>query len=428
MGDEKVFGMPAEKGRWMFVVLGFIINICLGSVYAYSVFRGPVQKLLNMNATEAGMPFMVFLALFATMVFFGGQVMAKLGPKMLGIIGGVIVGVGWMLASFSSNYIFLTVTYGIIGGGGVGLAYGVPLAVVGRWFPDKRGLALGLTLAGFGGSPFVSANVAAALIKAVGPMSTFFYMGAAFLVILAVCFIPFFYMGAAFLVILAVCFIPFRFPADGWKPAGWTPPATAAASAIDLNMGEMVKTSTFWGLFLCYTIGCLAGLMAIGISASVAQEVIQIAPATAATLVGVFAIFNGVGRPLFGTLTDKLSPKTAAVLSFAIILVCSLGMLAAGPGAVMLYTLCFVGFWLCLGGWLAIAPTATTIFFGVKNYAKNYGLVYFAYGIGAILGGIIAGQAKDTFGSFTFAFYPTAGLAVVGMVIAWFMLKPVKRA
>lgn len=410
MSAEKLFGMPAEKGRWVFILLGFIINICLGSVYAYSVFRGPVQKILNMSATEAGLPFMVFLALFATMVFFGGLILAKLGPKMLGWLGGIIVGIGWILASFSTSGIMLTITYGLIGGAGVGLAYGAPLAVAGRWFPDKRGLAMGLTLAGFGGSPFVSANVAAALIKSVGAMQTFMYM------------------GVAFLVIVVVCFIPFRFPKDGWLPKGWKPPAAAASSAIDLNMAGMTKTSTFYGLFLCYTIGCLAGLMAIGISASVAQEIIKIDPVTAATLVGVFAIFNGVGRPIFGVLTDKLTPKMAAIISFVIILACSLGMLAAGPGSVMLYTICFIGFWLCLGGWLAIAPTATTIFFGVKNYAKNYGLVYFAYGIGAILGGIIAGQAKDTFGSFSVAFYPTAGLAIIGILIAFFMMKPVKKA
>jgi MFS family permease len=252
--------------------------------------------------------------------------------------------------------------------------------------------------------------VASALIKAVGPMQTFFYM------------------GAAFLVIMAIAFIPFRFPRDGWAPAGWKPPAAAAASAIDLNMGQMSKTSPFWGLFLCYTIGCLAGLMAIGISAPVGQEIIKIDAATSAMLVGVFAIFNGAGRPLFGVLTDKFTPKNAALISFVLILVCSLGMLTAGPGSVLLYTLCFIGFWLVLGGWLAIAPTATTTFFGVKNYARNYGLVFFAYGIGAILGGIIAGQAKDTFGSYAVAFYPTAGLAVVGMVIAFMLLKPPKKA
>jgi MFS family permease len=412
MNNEKVFGMTAESGRWIFIVLGFVINICLGSVYAYSVFAKPVRSLLNATATEAGLPFMVFLAFFAFFVFVGGQLLAKLGPKKLGILGGVILGAGWMLASQSTSITMLAISYGAIGGGGVGLAYGVPLAVSGRWFPDKRGLALGLTLAGFGGSPFVSANVAAALIKnpAIGPMMTFLYL------------------GLAFLIVVCLCFIPFRYPRDGWKPAGWTPPAAAASGgALDLNISGMTKTPAFYGIFLCYIIGCLAGLMAIGISSPVAQEIIKIDAATAAMLVGVFAIFNGAGRPIFGVLTDKMSPRGAAIITYVIILLCSLGMLTAGEGSVTLYVICFIGFWLCLGGWLAIAPTATNTFFGVKNYAKNYGLIFIAYGIGAILGGIIAGQAKDTFGSYAVAFYPTAGLAIVGIIVAFLLLKPPKR-
>jgi MFS family permease len=364
---------------------------------------------MKVTATEAGLPFMIFLACFAALVFVGGQLIAKLGPRNLGILGGVILGIGWMLASQSSSILMLAISYGVIGGGGVGLAYGVPLAVVGRWFPDKRGLALGLTLAGFGGSPFVSANVAAALIKSVGPMQTFLYL------------------GAVFLVVVCALFIPFRYPQEGWKPAGWTPPAAAHLGSADFDMKQMAGTSTFYGLFLCYTIGCLAGLMAIGISSPVAQEIIKIDASTAATLVGVFAIFNGAGRPLFGVLTDKFSARIAAIISYVIILVCSLGMLMAGQGSIILYVICFIGFWLCLGGWLAIAPTATTSFFGVRNYAKNYGLVYFAYGVGAILGGIISGQAKDTFGSYAVAFYPTAALAVVGIVIAFLLLKPAKK-
>jgi MFS family permease len=410
MSNDKLFGMPAESGRWVFIVLGFIINICLGSVYAYSVFAKPVRALMNVSATEAGLPFMVFLAFFAFFVFVGGQLIGKLGARNLGILGGVILGAGWMMASQSTSIMMLAISYGAIGGGGVGLAYGVPLAVSGRWFPDKRGLALGLTLAGFGGSPFVSANVAVALIKVVGPMQTFLYL------------------GLAFLIIVCVLFIPYRFPKDGWKPAGWAPSAAAASGAVDLNIGGMTKTPAFYGLFLCYIIGCLAGLMAIGISSPVAQEIIKIEPGTAAMLVGVFAIFNGAGRPIFGVLTDKLSPRGAAIITYIIILLCSLGMLTAGAGDVVLYVICFIGFWLCLGGWLAIAPTATNTFFGVKNYAKNYGLVFIAYGIGAILGGIVSGQAKAAFGSYAVAFYPTAGLAIVGMVIAFVLLKPPKKA
>lgn len=410
MSNEKLFGMPAESGRWIFILTGFIINVCLGSVYAYSVFAKPVRTLMNVSATEAGLPFMVFLACFSAFTFVGGLVLARIGPRNLGILGGVILGVGWMLASQSTSIYMLAAFYGVVGGSGVGLAYGGPLAVSARWFPDKRGLALGLTLAGFGASPFVSANVAVAMIKnpAIGPMLAFLYL------------------GFAFLVIVCLLSIPYRFPKDGWKPAGWTPPA-AATLAADLDIGGMVKTPAFYGLFLCYTIGCLAGLMAIGISSPVAQEIIKIDPGTAGMLVGVFALFNGAGRPVFGFLTDKLSPRGTALIAYVIVLICSLGMLKAGEGSVALYVVCFMGFWFCVGGWLAIAPTATNTFFGVKNYAKNYGLIFLAYGIGALLGGIIAGQAKDAFGSYVVAFYPTAGLAIVGMVIAWFLMKPPKK-
>jgi MFS family permease len=351
---------------------------------------------------------MIFLASFATMVFFGGRVLEKLGPKKLGILGGIIVGFGWITSKWTGDIYMLTLTYGFFGGSGVGLAYGGPIAVAARWFPDKKGLAMGLTLAGFGGSPFISANVAKMLIDISGPFDAFFYL------------------GIAFLIIVVLLSLPMKFPEAGWKPSGWAP-ATGSVAAVEMDTAQMTKTSSFWGLFLCYIFGCLAGLMAIGISSPVAQEIIKLDAAMAATLTGVFAVFNGAGRPIFGTITDKLSPMKAAIINFLIILAASIGMLSATENSIILYVICFAGFWLCLGGWLAIAPTTTGTFFGMTNYAKNYGLVYFAYGIGAILGGIISGQAKDTFGSYTFAFYPTAALAVFGIILAILLLKPPKK-
>jgi OFA family oxalate/formate antiporter-like MFS transporter len=407
--DARLFGMPAEKGRWIFVILGLIINLCLGSVYAYSIFKGPVEKAFNISAFQGNLPFMIFLASFAILMFFGGRIMEKMGPRNLAVIGGIIVGLGWMLSYFASSIVVLTITYGIIAGGGVGLTYGCPIAVGARWFPDKKGLAVGLMLAGFGGSALITGKIASSLIPSAGLSQTFLYF------------------GLAFTVILVLLSLPLVFPPAGWMPTGWKP-AAGAASAADFDAGQMVKTSTFWGLFLCYTIGCLAGLMAIGISKPVGSEIIKIAGETAATLVGVFAIFNALGRPLFGALTDKITPRWAAVLNLCLILAVSAMMLAAGEGTVSLYVAGFIGFWLCLGGWLAIAPTATATFFGIKNYARNYGVVFFAYGIGALLGGIISGQAKDVFGSYTYAFYPTAGLAVLGIVLALLLIKPPRKS
>ncbi|HPA71161.1 MAG TPA: OFA family MFS transporter [Spirochaetota bacterium] len=412
--STRVFGMKAESGRWIFVLLGFVINICLGAVYAYSVFKGPVEKQFGATATQGNLPFMLFLAFFAVLMFFGGKIMAKLGPAKTSLIGGVIVGAGWILSYFATNIWFLMVTYGVVAGSGVGLVYGCPIATAAQWFPDRKGLAVGLTVAGFGGSPFVTANIATPMIKFYQEQGS---ISPVFLI-----------LGLVFLAIILLCSIPLKAPVAGWKPAGWQPTAAQAAAAVDLDRSAIVKTGTFWGLLSCFTIGSLAGLMAIGISKPAGQELIGIEAALSGSLVGIFAIFNGLGRPIFGTLTDKITPKYAAAINMGIIMLMSIGMLMAGQGDIALYIGCFIGFWMCLGGWLAIAPTATGTYFGMKNYAQNYGVVFFAYGIGAILGGIISGQAKDMFGSYQVAFYPTAALGLLGVIIALLLIKPVKKA
>ena len=327
-----------------------------------------------------------------------------------------MVGLGWLLSSLATSIGMLVLTYGVIAGSGVGLAYGCPVALGARWFPDRKGLAVGLMLAGFGGSALVTGRIASLLI---GDPKTLPVEE------LAVALSrTFFWFGLAFTVLLAALAMPLRFPAAGWRPRGWVA-TTAAATATSLNRASMVRTSTFWGLFLCFVIGSLAGLMAIGISKPVAAEVVKISSATGTTLVGVFALFNAVGRPLFGWLTDRFSPRWAAVLNLAIILAASLAMLRAGDGTTILYVVAFACFWLCLGGWLAIAPTATAAYFGMEHYSRNYGGVFFAYGLGAILGGVVSGHAKDMFGSYRYAFLPTAGLAALGIVLAVTLLRPV---
>ncbi len=409
---QHIFGMEADKGRWIFVFAGFLINICLGSVYAYSVFRTPVQTLFQSTTTESGLPFMVFVAFFAILMFFGGRLMGTIGPKKVGIIGGVLVGSGWILSGLLPQAIpsiwTLVFTYGIIAGSGGGLVYGAPLAVATRWFPHKKGLAVGLTLAGFGGSPFVTANLARPLIESNGALFTFLVMGLVFL--------P---------VVVALAFL-LRFPVAEWKPSNLRATTTATAAKANFESSRMVRTSTFWGLFVVFTVGCLAGLMAIGISSPVGTEIIRIDTAAAAALVGIFALFNGAGRPIFGWLTDRITPRWAAFISMLIILAASLLMLRAAPGTTVLYTVCFAALWLCLGGWLAIGPTATATFFGVRNAARNYSYVFFGYGLAAILGNFIAGSSRDLFGDYNTAFVIVAILAAIGAVVAVTLMRPPK--
>jgi MFS family permease len=422
--DVKVLGMPAETGRWLLVLIGTIIELCLGAVYAYSVLSVPLKKIftdplsaggfgLTVSAIEMQLPYIVSLAMFAITMPLVGKYIEKMGPRKVGMIGGVIVGLGWILASFATSPITLALLYGFVAGVGVGVAYGCPITTSARWFPDKRGLAVGLTLLGFGFSAFVTGKVADTLTASVGIFNTFRLLGIGFLVISVVL--------SMFLV----------FPPAGWCPRGWTPPgAVAGIAKADFTREEMTKTKTFIGLWVCYTIGALAGLMAIGVAKPAGMEVAgnagmdTVAAGVLMTnLILPFAFCNAVGRPIFGSLTDKLTPPRAAILSYILIIVASL-LVYLQPASVNMYTIAFSLLWLCLGGWLAIAPAATASYFGTKDYARNYGLVFTAYGVGAIVGNLMAGAAKDMLGGYVNVFPYVAVLSVLGIIVAIVLLKP----
>ena len=413
--NTKVYGMPAETGRWVFVLAGMIMNLCIGSVYAWSVFRKPLQDFFStsevkITATQTLWPFMLFLAVFSALMPISGRLLQRgIHPRLLSIIGSVIVAAGWILSRYASDIGFLYLTYGVIAGAGVGIVYGIPIAVATRWFPDMKGIAVGITVLGFGASALVTAYVANRLIATQGVLPAFLSL------------------GLFFLVALVLLSLVLTFPPAGWQPAGWQA-AAGSSGTIDFTVAEMMKTSSGWGLWLCYFIGTLSGLMAIGISSPVGQEIIKVDAATAAGLVAFFALFNGGGRPVFGWLTDAIGPGRAAALCSALVLLASVLMvLFAREGTLVMFMFCFACLWAALGAWLAIAPTATATFFGIQKSAANYGVIFSAYGIGALAGGLIAGQAKDVFGSYIYAFYVTGGLALVGIILALTLMKPPKK-
>lgn len=411
---QSLFGLPVSIGRWVFVLIGLIMNVCLGTVYAWSVFRKPIAELFSQNgetitAMQTLWPFMLFLGFFTFFMPISGKLVQKYSPRFLSLVGSVVVGCGWILSSFVSDITSLYLTYGVIAGAGVGIVYGLPIAVVARWFPDRKGLAVGATVLGFGVSALVTAPLAQSLIQSEGVLSAFYTL------------------GTMFLLALVLLSLTLKFPPAGWQPAGWQG-AASAANQKSFTTSEMVKSAAGLGLWLCFTIGSVAGLMAIGIASNVGQEVIKLDAATATGLVSLFAIFNGGGRPLFGWLTDKLRPAKAAALSLSLVVLASAAMIGlAGEGTVAVYVISFCAFWMGLGSWLAIAPTATLSFFGPKNYAPNYGWMFSAYGLGAIVAGLIAGNAKDMFGSYMYAFWVTGGLAALGVVLALILMKEPKK-
>jgi len=396
----------------MLIASGLVINLCLGTTYAWSVFVNPLTEYFTIHlgqtvtANDVLMPFSLILAVFAITMALTGKYVETHGPRNVTIIGCILTGLGWLLASTVTSLPMLCIMYGVIGGVGIGIAYGATVATAARWFPDRRGLAVGMTVLGVGFSAFITANLAGYFIALYGVMSTFRIF------------------GAGIIILTVPLALPLTFPPAGWKPAGWNPPAPREGEQVtcECNRSDMLRTPAFYGLWMCYFIGCIAGLMAISIAQPVGTELVHIGTGLATALVGFFAVFNGGGRPVFGFLTDRLTPRYTAMLSFVLIALASLAMWQVP--LVPVYIIAFAVLWGCSGGWLAIAPTATASYFGTGDYPRCYGLVFLAFGAGAIAGPQFAGFIRTTTGNYLGVFPWVLVLAVIGFFIAFILMKP----
>ncbi|WP_323393377.1 OFA family MFS transporter [Anaerotignum propionicum] len=384
--------------RWVYIVLGIIFMMFLGTVYSYSVFRVALEKDLMIGAAESGMPYMVALAFYALFMFLTGRYIEKFQAKKILMLGGLLVSLGWILSSFVSNIFLLTITYGCISGAGVGIAYGVPLSVIAKWFPDKKGIAVGLILIGFGLSPLVTAPIARSLVESYGVMKTFFIL------------------GVSFAVMLPILAILFKYPSDEEVLIFNKKVNQSSENSPDLTLKQMIRTKSFKGVYLNFLIGTMIGLMVVGMTINVGLDYFQLDSSTVTRTMAIFAIFNGVGRPAFGWVTDRYSSRKAMTISYFLIMSSAMGLVTSGKHT-LVYILTFSIFWFNLGGWLAIAPTSTLKLYGIKNNSQNYGLVFTAYGVGAIAGVSTSGLILDYYGNYDYVFYYIIVLCMVGIIL-----------
>ncbi len=381
--------------RILYVVFGIIIMLCLGTVYSWSIFRPTIENVFHIGSTRSGLPYMFSLLFYALFMCFTGKYIEKFKPGTIIIFGGLLAAAGWILAGSAGNIYWLTLFYGVMIGSGVGIAYGVPMNVAAKWFPEKKGLMIGMVLIGFGGSPLFTAPFAKFLMDIYGVMRTFQILG----VIFGIC-----------ITILAL-FI--KYPSEEIIVN-----ISGQEIANQTDTKAMIKSTNFKKLYITFIIGTMIGLMIVGMTGNVGIELIRISPAKAASFTSLFAIFNGIGRPAFGWFADRISHKKAMLVSYFLILVAATLMLLAGSGDSIIYIIAFSLFWLNLGGWLAIAPATTMSLFGERNYSRNYGIVFTAYGIGAIAGVATSGLLKDFFQSYHEIFYLIILLCIIGIMAA----------
>lgn len=390
--------------RRLYILSGLIMFLCMGTIYSWSVFRGPLVKELELltgehiSATMAQMPYTIFLLFYSFTMPFSGKLIKKIDPRIICIVGSLLVGLAWILAGNSRDITQIMWTYGVLGGIGVGIVYGVPIAIVTAWYPNKKGLAVGLTLMGFGMSPLITAPLANTLILNHGIFKAFRNI------------------GFIFAIVLSIISLLFQFPKENIEIK------KLDKDEKEYTTKEMMKESSFYALWICFIIGTFVGLMMVGIAKIYAVETVGLSDSSATLLLSFFAVFNGIGRPIFGNLVDKIGVKKTIYLSYSLIILACLLKLTWGTNHIA-YTIGYVLFFMNLGGWLAIVPAANISLFGREYSTQNYGVLFTAYGIGALLQGFFGGYIRDTFGSYTYVFKPIIYVALVGILINLLFIK-----
>ena len=389
------------RNRWWIAFAGVLLQMALGAVYAWSVFRIPLTKQFGWTISQVTLTFTIAIMVLGFASFFGGLWLKRVGPRVVAMTGGALYGVGIFLASFSNHGLWwLYLTYGLIGGIGLGFGYIVPVAVLLKWFPDKRGLMTGIAVGGFGAGALVTAPIATRLIQSVGVLQTFAYLGVAYLIVS----------------VASGWFM--QNPPDGWKPEGWTPTEKELRqkSAKDFTLNEALKTWQWWALWLLLFLNTSAGISLISQEAPIFQELAKITAITAAGMVGIVSIGNALGRVFWAWTSDTLGRKMtfAAMFFLQILLFWFLPSLHSVPAVTI------VGFiiLMCYGGGFGTMPAFAADYFGSKNVGPIYGLMLTAWGFASAFGPLLTAQLRQASGTYV------GGLHVISVVMTASVFLP----
>jgi MFS transporter, OFA family, oxalate/formate antiporter len=385
--------------RWTIAMAGVVMQVALGAVYAWSVFRTPLATQFNWTIAEVTLTFTISILVLGFAAFPGGLWLNRKGPRVVAVTGGILYGLGVFLAGYTQSLSWLYLTYGLIGGIGLGFGYIVPVAVLVKWFPDRRGLITGIAVGGFGAGALVTAPIATSLIASVGVLKTFSYLGLAYLVVTP---------AAGFFM---------RNPPEGWRPAGWTPaPAQAAERAArDLTLSEAVRTRQWWTLWLILFLNVSAGISLISQQAPLFQELAGVSAAVAAGMVGIVSIGNAVGRIFWAWLSDLITRRA----TFAVMFVLQVVLFWVLPDLSSSAALVVVAFaiLMCYGGGFGTMPATTADSFGARNVGPIYGLMLTAWGLASVFGPLMMAEMRQTTGSYRGALHIIAGVMAISVVL-----------
>jgi OFA family oxalate/formate antiporter-like MFS transporter len=407
VGLEKRTSITNRSG---IAVAGFLMQMALGAVYAWSVFRVPLARQFHWSIEQVTLTFTISIFVLGVSAFFGGLWLNRKGPRVVALTGGFLYGLGVFLASFSANKLWwLYLSYGLIGGIGVGFSYIVPVAVLVKWFPDRRGLITGIAVGGFGAGALVTAPVATRLIQNVGVLQTFAYLGIAYLVIT---------MTTGYFM---------QNPPNGWIPAGWAPSTaqTAQRAAMDYTLAGALKTWQWWALWALLFLNTSAGISIISQESPMFQEIAKVSAVVAAGMVGVASIGNALGRILWAWISDGITRRWTFVTMF-LLQVGLFWIMPSTASAAALTVLSFV-ILMCYGGGFGTMPAFTADYFGAKNVGPIYGLMLTAWGSASAFGPLLIAQMRQSSGSYTSGLHVIACIMLASMALPILISPPTPR-
>ncbi|WP_026859126.1 L-lactate MFS transporter [Jeotgalicoccus psychrophilus] len=405
--------MQTKKNRWLIALAGVGIHISIGSVYAWSVFTTPLQESIGWSLSQVSITFSIAILFLGLSAAFMGHFVEAKGPRKSGLVSTIFFAAGMITAGFGIQLEMLWllyVGYGVLGGIGLGIGYITPVSTLVKWFPDRRGMATGLAIMGFGFAAMIASPLMRTLIESVGIPNTFFIL------------------GAIYFTVMLVSSLYLERPPEGYHPKGVVIDESAATVSKDLaqlTANEAIKTKRFYFMWLMLFINVTCGIAILAVASPMGVEIAGLSAGAAAFMVGIMGVFNGAGRLIWASISDYIGRTNLYTLFFIL----QIGIFAVLPfttNALLFQLLLFVMI-SCYGGGFSAIPAYIGDIFGTKQLGAIHGYILTAWAAAGLAGPFIVARIYESTQSYAWSLYIFAGLFFVALVISIFIRADIKK-
>lgn len=404
--------MIKTKNRWLIALAGVGLHISIGSVYAWSVFTSPLQEQIGWTLSEVSLIFSIAIFFLGVSAAFMGHFVEKHGPRKSGLISTIFFASGLALSGYAvsiENLYLLYLGYGVLGGIGLGIGYITPVSTLVKWFPDRRGMATGLAIMGFGFAAMIASPVMSSLINSVGISNTFYIM------------------AAVYFVIMICASLYLEKPVEGYHPKGLdlNEANTVKKDYVQLVANEAIKTRRFYFLWLMLFINVTCGIAILAVASPMGQEVAGLSPATAAVMVGIMGVFNGAGRLIWATISDYIG-RPNLYTTFFIIQIVIFALLPFTSNALLFMIMLFIMI-SCYGGGFSAIPAYIADLFGTKQLGAIHGYILTAWAMAGLVGPFIVSKVREATNSYNLTLYIFVAFFVIALVISMIIRQDIRK-